>query len=45
MLLCAKAGLRLEQQWPSIPYDVYDATGFHSTAETYMFRKTAAIEA
>jgi SAM-dependent methyltransferase len=44
MSLCADAGLRLEQQWPSIPYDVYDATGQHSTAETYLFsvRKPAA---
>ncbi|MBN8993300.1 MAG: class I SAM-dependent methyltransferase [Rhizobiales bacterium] len=45
MSLCADAGLHLEQQWPSIPYDVYDATGHHSTAETYLFsvRKTAAL--
>jgi len=47
MSLCAKAGLRLEQQWLSIPYDVYDATGHHSTAETYLFavHKTATVEA
>jgi SAM-dependent methyltransferase len=37
--LCADAGLRLEQQWPCIPYDVYDVTGHHSTTETYLFTK------
>ena len=37
MALCRDAGLRLEREWPSIPYDVSDATGHHSTAETYLF--------
>ena len=31
------AGLRLERAWPCIPYDVYNVTGHHSTAETYLF--------
>jgi SAM-dependent methyltransferase len=34
---CRDAGLRLEREWPSIPYDVFEATGHHSTAETYLF--------
>jgi SAM-dependent methyltransferase len=37
MKLCQDAGLRLEREWPSIPYDVFDATGHHSTTETYLF--------
>ena len=45
MTLCADAGMRLEQQWLSIPYDVYETTGHHSTAETYLFsvQGTAAL--
>jgi SAM-dependent methyltransferase len=35
--LCRAAGLRLEREWPSIPYDVSEATGHPSTAETYLF--------
>jgi SAM-dependent methyltransferase len=35
--LCRAAGLRLEREWQSIPYDVFEATGHHSTAETYLF--------
>ena len=35
--LCQRFGLRLERRWPCIPYDVYDATGHHSTTETYLF--------
>jgi SAM-dependent methyltransferase len=35
--LCREAGLRLEREWPSIPYDVFEATGHHSAAETYLF--------
>jgi ubiquinone/menaquinone biosynthesis C-methylase UbiE len=35
--LCNEAGLKIEREWPSIPYDVHDATGHHSTAETYLF--------
>jgi ubiquinone/menaquinone biosynthesis C-methylase UbiE len=37
LALCRDAGLRLEHEWPSIPYDVFEATGHHSTAETYLF--------
>jgi SAM-dependent methyltransferase len=35
--LCRDAGLRLTREWPSIPYDVFEAIGHHSTAETYLF--------
>ena len=34
---CRDAGLRLEREWPSIPYDVSEATGHHSTTQTYLF--------
>jgi SAM-dependent methyltransferase len=37
MTLCREAGLRLEREWPSIPYDVSEPTGHASTAETYLF--------
>jgi ubiquinone/menaquinone biosynthesis C-methylase UbiE len=37
MQSCRDAGLRLERQWQSIPYDVSEATGHHSTTETYLF--------
>jgi SAM-dependent methyltransferase len=37
MQSCRDAGLRLEREWPSIPYDVLEATGHPSTAETYLF--------
>jgi SAM-dependent methyltransferase len=37
MMLCRDAGLRLEREWSSIPYDVSEATGHHSTTETYLF--------
>jgi SAM-dependent methyltransferase len=37
MSICEGAGLRLEREWPCIPYDVYEATGRHSTTETYLF--------
>jgi SAM-dependent methyltransferase len=37
MSMCEAAGLRLERQWPCIPYDVYEATGHRSTTETYLF--------
>jgi SAM-dependent methyltransferase len=37
MSLCADAGLRLEREWPGIPYDVFDATRHHSVTETYLF--------
>ncbi|WP_080672246.1 class I SAM-dependent methyltransferase [Bradyrhizobium japonicum] len=39
--LCVSAGLRLEHEWPCIPYDVHDVTGHHSTTETYLFSKQA----
>jgi SAM-dependent methyltransferase len=35
--LCRDAGLRLMREWPSIPYDVSEATGHASTTETYLF--------
>ena len=35
--LCRDAGLRLEREWPSIPYDVSEVTGHHSATETYLF--------
>lgn len=34
---CREAGLRLQREWRSIPYDVSEATGHHSTTETYLF--------
>lgn len=37
MELCRDAGLRLEREWPGIPYDVSEVTGHHSTTETYLF--------
>lgn len=37
MKLCHDAGLRLEREWPGIPYDVHEVTGHHSTTETYLF--------
>jgi SAM-dependent methyltransferase len=37
MSICAAAGLRLEREWPCIPYDVYESTGHHSTTEIYLF--------
>jgi len=37
MSLCEGAGLRLIREWPCLPYDVHDATGHHSTSETYLF--------
>jgi hypothetical protein len=42
MSLCADAGLRLQQEWPCIPYDVSDVTGHRSATETYLFSKHAA---
>jgi SAM-dependent methyltransferase len=38
--ICQGAGLRLDQQWPCLPYDVHEATGHHSTTETYLFSKS-----
>jgi SAM-dependent methyltransferase len=39
MSICQGAGLRLERQWPCIPYDVHEAIGHHSTTETYLFSR------
>jgi SAM-dependent methyltransferase len=39
MSICEGAGLRLEREWPCIPYDVYEVTGHHSTTETYLFAR------
>jgi len=41
MALCRRFGLRLEQTWPCIPYDVFDVTGHRSMTETYLFSKQA----
>lgn len=35
--LCRDAGLRLEREWPCIPYDVHGVTGHHSATESYLF--------
>ena len=37
MSLCGAAGLRLDREWPGIPYDVHEVTGHHSRTETYLF--------
>ncbi len=37
MSLCAAAGLRLQHQWPGIPYDVSGVTGQKSGCVTYLF--------
>ena len=37
--LCRDAGLRLQREWPCIPYDVSKVTGHRSTTETYLFSK------
>jgi SAM-dependent methyltransferase len=42
MSLCRDAGLRLQREWPCIPYDVAEVTGHHSRTETYLFSKDAA---
>jgi ubiquinone/menaquinone biosynthesis C-methylase UbiE len=42
MSLCGDAGLRLEREWPCIPYDVYGVTGHHSATKTYLFSVTRA---
>jgi len=39
MSLCSEAGLRLERQWASTPYDVHGVTGQHSSTETYLFAR------
>jgi hypothetical protein len=35
--LCQAAGLRLEREWPGIPYDVSGVTGHRSGTVTYLF--------
>ena len=37
MKQCREAGLHLQREWTSIPYDVRGATGHHSITETYLF--------
>ena len=37
MTLCQDAGLRLEREWTSIPYDVSAVTGHRSSTRTYLF--------
>lgn len=37
LALCKESNLQLVDEWPCIPYDVYDEIGFHSTTETYLF--------
>jgi SAM-dependent methyltransferase len=37
MAVCEHAGLRLEREWPCVPYDLSEATGHSSTTETYLF--------
>jgi SAM-dependent methyltransferase len=39
MSLCEDAGLRLQREWPCIPYDIHEVTGHHSTSETYLFSR------
>ncbi|WP_271604598.1 class I SAM-dependent methyltransferase [Bradyrhizobium sp. CCBAU 11434] len=43
--LCENAGLRLQREWPCIPYDLHEITGHHSTTETYLFSKRTASTA
>jgi SAM-dependent methyltransferase len=40
MSLCQEARLRLERTWASIPYDMAEVTGHHSTTETYLFSRS-----
>lgn len=40
--LCRDAGLRLQREWPCIPYDVSEMTGHRSRTETYLFSKDTA---
>jgi ubiquinone/menaquinone biosynthesis C-methylase UbiE len=39
MQLCHDAGLRLEREWLSIPYDVSAVTGHRSVTQTYLFSR------
>jgi SAM-dependent methyltransferase len=36
LIVCSEAGLRLVQEWPSIPYDVSAVTGHHSSTKTWL---------
>ena len=45
MSLCREAGLRLDREWLSIPYDMSGVTGaHHSITETYLFAVCIAGE-
>jgi hypothetical protein len=35
--ICNHAGMLLEAEWPGIPYDMHEVTGYHSVTETYLF--------
>ena len=37
--LCSEAGLRLQHEWASTPYDVHGVTGHHSSTQTYLFAR------
>ena len=37
MTLCRDAGLHLDREWTSIPYDVSAVTGHRSSTRTYLF--------
>jgi SAM-dependent methyltransferase len=39
MSLCSDVGLRPVREWPGISYDVYEVTGHHSSAATYLFAR------
>jgi SAM-dependent methyltransferase len=41
MAVCEASALRMEREWTSAPYDLYDVTGHHSTTQTYLFSKIA----
>jgi ubiquinone/menaquinone biosynthesis C-methylase UbiE len=40
---CRQAGLQLERAWASIPYDMFDVTGHHSTMQTYLLSKSKQV--
>jgi SAM-dependent methyltransferase len=42
MSLCAGAGLHLKREWTNISYDVAEATGHHSSTQTYLFSTDAS---
>ena len=41
MALCRQFRLRPEREWAGIHYDMSEATGHHSTTQTYLFSKAA----